>query len=83
MFDPEPCLVAEKLLTRKKEKKISGANLFVTSWIQFMIHDWFNHELTKDEITVKENMKINSTKFYSHNKKKYSINTNSHFWDGS
>ena len=82
IYDPKPSIVADILLTRNKEKKIVGANLFVTSWIQFMTHDWFNHVLTDNEINLREKMTINSTKFYQHSKCKYSINSNSSFWDG-
>lgn len=78
-FDNKPCpkLVADTFFTRNVETFIPGANLFVSAWLQFMVHDWFGHKLT-DEITqygVNKTMYLKDTK--------YSINETSHFWDGS
>lgn len=78
-FDNHPCpkLVADTFFTRDVEKFIPGANLFVTAWLQFMIHDWFGHKLT-NELTE---YGVNKTLFLENTQ--YSINENSHFWDGS
>ncbi|CAH1780638.1 unnamed protein product [Owenia fusiformis] len=40
---PNPRLVSEKLLQRKEFIPAPSINLFVAAWIQFMIHDWFDH----------------------------------------
>jgi heme peroxidase len=43
LLTPNPRLVSRELLTRTKFKPATGLNLFVATWIQFMIKDWFSH----------------------------------------
>ena len=81
LYDPTPSTVADVFFTRYREKYVPGANLFVASWIQFMIHDWFNHVLDNNKcLALKSNMNVDATTFYQD---AYTLNENSHFWDGS
>jgi len=43
LLSPNPRTVSRELLTRKEFKPATGLNLFVATWIQFMIKDWFSH----------------------------------------
>ncbi|KAJ1558929.1 hypothetical protein HK405_012717, partial [Cladochytrium tenue] len=42
---PDPSLAARVLLTRDSFKSADSVNLFVAAWIQFLIHDLFDHRL--------------------------------------
>jgi hypothetical protein len=78
-FNNYPCprVVANTFFTRETETYIPKANLYVSAWLQFMIHDWFSHKLT-DKMTE---YGVATTEYVSNTK--YSINENSHLWDGS
>lgn len=80
-FNNEPCpkLVADTLFTRKTETYIPNANLYVSAWLQFMIHDWFGHKLT-DTMTE---YGVATTAYLDTRVGMYTINEHSHFWDGS
>lgn len=43
LLTPNPRKISLELLTRKEFKPVDFLNLFATAWIQFMIHDWFDH----------------------------------------
>jgi hypothetical protein len=43
LLSPNPRTVSRELLTRTEFKPATGLNLFVATWIQFMIKDWFSH----------------------------------------
>lgn len=75
--EPDPNIVAHYFLKREKEQYVPGGNLFIAAWIQFMIHDWFEHKVDKNEMTE---YGVNKTVFKD---KTFTINENSHFWDGS
>jgi hypothetical protein len=83
VFDPDPVLVASELLTRYKEITIPGANAFVTTWIQFMIHDWMNHALNAEIQVSASNDQNNVVKASLFLNNFYTFNENSHYWDGS
>lgn len=40
---PNPREVSRRLLTRDRFKPATSLNLLAAAWIQFMVHDWFNH----------------------------------------
>ncbi|KAJ0558077.1 putative heme peroxidase superfamily, heme peroxidase, animal-type [Helianthus annuus] len=44
LLQPDPMVVATKLLTRREFKGTGKQfNMIAASWIQFMIHDWIDH----------------------------------------
>ncbi|MFS7956208.1 putative hem peroxidase superfamily, hem peroxidase, animal-type [Helianthus anomalus] len=44
ILQPDPMVVATKLLTRREFKGTGKQfNMIAASWIQFMIHDWIDH----------------------------------------
>ncbi|OVA03706.1 heme peroxidase [Macleaya cordata] len=98
LLQPDPMLVATKLLARKSYKDTGKQfNMIAASWIQFMIHDWMDHlEDTKQiELTapseVASQCPLKSFKFYKTKEvptgffdiKKGSLNTRTPWWDGS
>uniref|UniRef100_A0A1D1XVH6 Chorion peroxidase n=1 Tax=Anthurium amnicola TaxID=1678845 RepID=A0A1D1XVH6_9ARAE len=55
LMDPDPFIVATKLLERTNFKDTGKQfNIIASSWIQFMIHDWIDHleETRQIEITA-------------------------------
>ena len=43
-MNPDPMVVATKLLARRQYKDTDKQfNMIAASWIQFMIHDWVDH----------------------------------------
>ena len=74
LYDPDPQVVADELLTRTIDKTVDG-NLFIATWIQFMIHDWISHKTNPvEEIKLNDSMKIERTVF--HEDTTYTINEN-------
>jgi hypothetical protein len=45
LLEPNPRLISQKLLSRGAGgfKPATGLNLLAAAWIQFQVHDWFNH----------------------------------------
>ncbi len=43
LLSPNPRLVSERLLARRKFEPATGLNMLAAAWIQFQIHDWFSH----------------------------------------
>jgi hypothetical protein len=43
LLSPSPRLVSNRLLARREFVPASSLNLLAAAWIQFMVHDWFNH----------------------------------------
>ncbi len=43
VLDPNPRDVSLELMTRKKFIPAESLNLIAAAWIQFMVHDWFDH----------------------------------------
>lgn len=43
MLSPNPREISRRLLTRDRFKPASSLNLLAAVWIQFQVHDWFNH----------------------------------------
>ncbi|KAI5084392.1 hypothetical protein GOP47_0000561 [Adiantum capillus-veneris] len=98
--DPHPTLVATKLLARKTlVDNGTQFNMLAAAWIQFMIHDWVDHEedmnLPQVELvapsSISSGCPLKSYKF--HPTKQYSINNydiqighkniRTPWWDGS
>ncbi|KAK4613678.1 Alpha-dioxygenase 2 [Fulvia fulva] len=46
LWNPSPRLVSQTFMARKPEdfKPATTLNLLAAAWIQFQVHDWFNHE---------------------------------------
>jgi hypothetical protein len=43
ILTPNPRTVSRELLTRETFQPATALNLLVAAWVQFMIHDWFDH----------------------------------------
>ncbi len=48
LLDPNPREVSRALMTRREFQPATFLNLLAASWIQFMVHDWFVHERSKN-----------------------------------
>jgi hypothetical protein len=46
LMSPSPREVSRILFTRDNFKPVPFLNLLAASWIQFQVHDWFNHSLS-------------------------------------
>ena len=46
---PNPRTVSRELMTREQFQPATILNLLAASWIQFMVHDWFVHKLSKTQ----------------------------------
>lgn len=44
LWTPNPRIVSERFMKRDKFIPATSLNLLAAAWIQFQIHDWFNHE---------------------------------------
>ncbi|KAI9763089.1 MAG: hypothetical protein M1840_000936 [Geoglossum simile] len=57
LLSPNPRIISERLLARPPGgfKPATTLNLLAAAWIQFQVHDWFDHEKTteeKDKVTI-------------------------------
>lgn len=43
LLQPNPRILARKLLQRKNFLEVPWLNLLAVAWVQFMVHDWFDH----------------------------------------
>lgn len=43
LVTPDPALISERLMKRTGFKAAERVNLLAAGWIQFQIHDWFDH----------------------------------------
>lgn len=51
VLDPHPSVVAAKLLNRRELQDYGKQfNMLAASWINFMIHDWIDHQENFDEV---------------------------------
>jgi hypothetical protein len=50
LMNPNPREVSRTLLTRDEFKPASFLNLLAASWIQFMVHDWFVHKNSDNQM---------------------------------
>ncbi|KAF5730323.1 alpha-dioxygenase 2 [Tripterygium wilfordii] len=98
LMDPNPTVVATKLLARKDYiDNGKQFNVIAASWIQFMIHDWVDHleETNQVEISAPEEVvnqcPLKSFRFFktkpvptgSSDVKTGYLNTRTPWWDGS
>ncbi|KAL3676751.1 hypothetical protein R1sor_026699 [Riccia sorocarpa] len=99
LLDPHPAVVATKLLNRKEFVGTGKQfNMLAASWINFMIHDWIDHEEDTNNLqgvklsapeSVASQCPLQSFKFYP--SKEYDVgkgkvgykNTRSSWWDAS
>jgi hypothetical protein len=49
IMTPNPRLISEELLKRDTFKPATSLNLLAAAWIQFQVHDWFQHENSTTE----------------------------------
>ena len=47
LMSPNPRTVSRELFTRDSYKGVPFLNLLAAAWIQFNVHDWFNHTTTQ------------------------------------
>ena len=47
LMSPNPRTVSRELFTRDEYKGVPFLNLLAAAWIQFQVHDWFNHKTTQ------------------------------------
>lgn len=97
LLTPNPRLISEKLMKRTEFKPATIVNLLAAPWIQFMVHDWFGHYDSEENIEVplapgdtwsEEKMKIHRTLAdtpLNEIDRKFPAyrNKNTHWWDGS
>lgn len=50
---PNPRMLARKLLQRNNFLEVPWLNLFAVAWVQFMVHDWFDHGTPVTENKIK------------------------------
>ncbi len=88
---PNPLKISEELLhsTKQGRKPASTLNVLAAAWIQFQVHDWFNHDKadTKKPVDLKygnRSISFSATKpaAKTDGLQTYS-NTQVHWWDGS
>ena len=53
LLSPNPRDVSNSLMARKEFKPATTVNFIAASWIQFMVHDWVDHELGDDEDPIR------------------------------
>nr|WP_294692502.1 peroxidase family protein [uncultured Friedmanniella sp.] len=99
IMDPSPRRVSKELLTRDKLIPAVGANVLVSAWLQFEVHDWFSHgkniaenpwqvQLADDDEWHERPMKIERTRpdpdyDPASGQPPTYITDDSHWWDGS
>jgi hypothetical protein len=49
LLTPSPRVVSRRLLARDEFKPATTLNLLAAAWIQYMVHDWFNHGMNEVE----------------------------------
>ncbi|KAH7412011.1 heme peroxidase [Phaeosphaeria sp. MPI-PUGE-AT-0046c] len=49
LMTPNPRTISQQLLKRDKFKPATSLNLLAAAWIQFQVHDWFQHENSTTE----------------------------------
>ena len=53
ILSPNPREISLKLMTRDEFKPATQINVLATAWIQFMIHDWFDHGNAQRDHAIK------------------------------
>jgi hypothetical protein len=98
LLTPNPRDVSRQLLTREQFTPAPTLNLFAAAWLQFEVHDWFNHgkgdwdhawqfPLHDDDDWPERPMRIPSARRDPHwkagNGPPMYVTADSHWWDGS
>lgn len=98
ILTPNPREVSRKLMTREEFIPATQINVLATAWIQFMIHDWFDHgdpqrhhaikvPIAKDDPDfTARHMKVRRTRPASGDDNNSVVtyrNEVTHWWDGS
>jgi hypothetical protein len=97
LLSPNPRVISEKLMKRTEFKPATIVNLLAAPWIQFMVHDWFGHFDSEENIEVPlppgdnwsdDKMLVHRTLAdtpLNEIDRKFPAykNKNSHWWDGS
>lgn len=99
LMSPNPREISRRLLKREENKflPVKQLNLLTAAWIQFQVHDWFAHDMHKQEdndrlkIPIAEDddwpgdpIQVRRTKQLSENADPpVYINVNTHWWDCS
>lgn len=97
LMTPNPRLISDKLMKRTEFKPATIVNLLAAPWIQFMVHDWFGHfDSTENmEVPLPEGDDWSEPKMFVHKTladtplseidRKFPAykNKNTHWWDGS
>eukprot|EP00884_Botryococcus_braunii_P007947 jgi/Botrbrau1/17153/Bobra.0157s0047.1 len=86
LFDPVPFSVAEKMVRRGHQELAPIMNLLAAGWIQFNIHDWFNH--TSDFTKPPYKLQVGHNTYHdlpptSRDRLGYTTNQMTHWWDAS
>ncbi len=97
LLTPNPRIISEKLMQRREFKPATIVNLLAAPWIQFMVHDWFGHHDSEEQIeiplppgdqwsdnTMKVHRTLADTPLNEIDRKFPAYrNKNTHWWDGS
>jgi hypothetical protein len=49
LLTPNPRVISQRLLRREHFVPATSLNLLAAAWIQFQVHDWFNHKLSDED----------------------------------
>jgi hypothetical protein len=49
LLEPNPRTISRELMTRNTFQPATTLNLLAGAWLQFMVHDWFNHGPLEEE----------------------------------
>lgn len=97
LMTPNPRVISEKLMKRQEFKPATIVNLLAAPWIQFMVHDWFGHYDSEEQMEVplpagdtwsEPTMRVHRTLAdtpLNEIDRKFPVykNKNTHWWDGS
>jgi hypothetical protein len=54
LYEPNPREISNRLLARREFVPVPHLNVLVSSWLQFMVHDWLSHGTNDTERTPHE-----------------------------
>lgn len=98
LMTPNPRELSKALMTRDEFQQVDFLSLLATSWIQFMIHDWFDHGDGQEESisipvdsddplgsmgSMQVSKSITDSTTEQNGLPDTFINTNTAWWDGS
>lgn len=47
---PDPAAISEALFRRREFQPATSLNLLAAAWLQFEVHDWFSHEVDREQV---------------------------------